>query len=127
MSPITVGYTSTTGLFLMLDSVICILNLETLEISKQEELNTMGTMFEAHSYEADYILYGEMEIYRISSELKVVWQFSARDIFVRYQGEEPAFEMKQDRICLITTNLFFRYVAYRNQKPNFYIYAPESA
>ena len=42
-----------------------------------------------------------MEIYRISSDLEVVWQFSARDIFVRYQGEEPAFEMKQDRICLI--------------------------
>ena len=92
---------NTNGLFLMLDSVICILNLETLEISKQEELNTMGTMFEAHSYEADYILYGEMEIYRISSDLEVVWQFSARDTFVRYQGEEPAFEMKQDRICLI--------------------------
>ena len=92
---------STNGLFLMLDSVICILNLETLEISKQEELNTMGTMFEAHSYEADYILYGEMEIYRISSDLKVVWQLSARENFVIYQGEEPAFEMKQDRICLI--------------------------
>ena len=30
-------------------------------------------------------------------------------------------------LLLNTTNLFFRYVAYRNQKPNFYIYAPESA
>lgn len=28
---------------------------------------------------------------------------------------------------LSTTNLFFRYVTYRNQKPDFYIYAPESA
>lgn len=28
------------------------------------------------------------------------WSFSGRDIFVRYMGEEPAFEMKSDRICL---------------------------
>lgn len=41
-----------------------------------------------------------MEIYRIDSNLNVVWQFSARDIFVRYQVEEPAFIMKKDRICL---------------------------
>ena len=88
------------GLFLMLDKIICLFNIETLEISKTKELDAMGTMFEAHLYGNDFILYGEMEIYRIDSNLNVVWKFSARDIFVRYQGEEPAFIMKKDRICL---------------------------
>ena len=48
----------------------------------------------------DFILYGEVEIYRVDRNLEVKWIFSARDIFVRYEGDEPAFEMKEDRICL---------------------------
>ena len=38
-----------------------------------------------------------------------------------------AWYLAEAATALDTTNLFFRYVAYRNQKPNFYIYAPESA
>lgn len=89
------------GLFLMLDKTICLFNIETLEMSNKKELDALGTMFEVHPYGDDFILYGEMEIYRINTDLNVVWQFSsARDIFVRYQGEDPAFIMKKDIICL---------------------------
>lgn len=91
---------SADGLFLMLDKTVCIFDIETLEITKTNELDSLGTMFEVHPYDDDFILYGEMEIYRIDSDLNVVWQFSARDIFVRYQGVEHAFLMKKDRICL---------------------------
>lgn len=89
------------GLFLMLDSIICLFNLELLEIIQQVKIDSLGTMFEVHVHEKDYILYGEIEIYRINSKLQIVWKFSGRDIFVRYQGDEPAFEMKEDKICLI--------------------------
>ena len=88
------------GLLLMLNDMLCIFNPETLDIVKQTRIDPMGTMFEIHPYKSDYILYGELEIYRISSDLKVLWCFGARDIFVRYQGDEPAFLMKKDRICL---------------------------
>lgn len=89
------------GLLLMFDSIICLFNPELLEITQQINIDAMGTMFEVHSYKDDYILYGEMEIYRISIDFKIVWKFWARDIFVRYQGDEPAFVMKEDKICLI--------------------------
>ncbi|MDE5737188.1 MAG: hypothetical protein K2H93_02355, partial [Oscillospiraceae bacterium] len=46
------------------------------------------------------ILYGEYIIYRIAKDLSIKWEFSGRDIFVRYEGNAPAFIMKKDRICL---------------------------
>lgn len=88
------------GLFLMLNEVLCIFNPETLSIDKRIEIELMGTMFEVHPFGEDFILYGELEIYRISTELSIEWIFSGRDIFVRYQGDKPAFEMRKDRICL---------------------------
>lgn len=89
------------GLFLMLNDILCIFNPGSLAIDRKVEIDPVGTMFEVHRFMEDYILYGEMEIYRVSSDLKIEWEFSARDIFVRCQGDEPAFEMKSDRICLI--------------------------
>lgn len=88
------------GLFMMLNDVLCVFSPDNASVTKQVRINPMGTMFEVHRLENDYILYGEMEIYRISQELIVKWFFSGKDIFVRYLGNEPAFLMKQDRICL---------------------------
>lgn len=89
------------GLFMMLNNILCVFSPESTAITKQIQINPMiEIMYEVHQLEDDYILYGEMNIYRISQELVVKWDFSGRDIFVRYQGNEPAFLMKQDRICL---------------------------
>lgn len=86
--------------FLMLDNILCLLCPDTLELVKKAVINPVGAMFAAYAYETDFILYGEVEIYRIAQDLMVLWTFSGRDIFVRYMGEEPAFEMRSDRICL---------------------------
>ena len=88
------------GLLFMLNDTLCIFDPIHLEINRRVKISLLGTMFEIHPYGEDYILYGELEIYRISSELSIKWQFSGRDIFVRYQSDEPAFEMKEDKICL---------------------------
>lgn len=90
------------GLFLMFDRILCIFSPETLSIVKRIELDSagMGEMFEVHPYGEDYILYGECEICRFSSDLTVQWEFFGKDIFVRYADDEPAFIMREDRICL---------------------------
>ena len=88
------------GLFLMLNDVLCVFDPETLEIVEQAKIDPFGTMFEVHRYKDDYILYGECEIYRVTKDLKEKWAFAARDIFVRCDTDAPAFEMKEDRICL---------------------------
>ncbi len=88
------------GLFMMLNDVLCIFSPETATVTKQTRINPLGSMFEVYQLDNDYILYGELEIYRITEDLTVKWIFSGRDIFVRYKGIEPAFLLKQDRICL---------------------------
>lgn len=89
------------GVFMMLNDVLAVFSPKKLDFIRTESIDPFGVMMEVHPFEDDYILYGETEIYRIGSDLKVKWQFSGRDIFIRYQGEEPAFLMKSDRICLI--------------------------
>lgn len=88
------------GLLLMLNTIICIFDPIKCEIIRRLDIDPIGTMFEVHRYKEDYILYGEFEIYRVTSELEILWTFSARDIWVRCGSDEPAFVMKEDRICL---------------------------
>ena len=88
------------GLFFMLNDVLCIFDPVTLEITHKTTISPFGTMFEVHQFGKDYILYGENEIYRISENINEKWSFSGADIFVRRGSNLPAFEMKDDRICL---------------------------
>ena len=87
-------------IFFMFDRLLFLFDPITMEIVKQTENSSSGTMIAAYSYNEDFILHGEMEIYRVTKELEVKWEFRGRDIFVRYKGEELAFDMKEDRICL---------------------------
>ena len=57
-------------------------------------------MFTPYPYQQDFILYGEVEIFRVRSDLSLVWSFSGWDIFVRSSGNEPAIVLKPDCICL---------------------------
>ncbi len=87
-------------LFLFLNDLACVLDLNTADVVRKANIGTLGVLFAAYRYQDDFILYGEMEIMRIAQDLNVKWTFSGKDIFVRYQGEEPAFEMCEDRIRL---------------------------
>ena len=88
------------GLILTLGSEICLFDIEKLEVIKSVDLHKSGWVGECVPYQDDFIVHGELYIFRISKDLEIVWEFGARDIWVRYQGEEPAFEIKEDRICL---------------------------
>lgn len=87
-------------LFLMLNDLLCLFNPQTLENEKLQRLDTIGMMFAPYPYEYDFILYGELDIFRVTRELSIQWQFSGKDIFVSCNDGTPAFEMKSDRICL---------------------------
>lgn len=87
-------------LFLMLNDLLCLFSPKSLDIDKLQRLDTIGTMLAPYPYKHDFILYRELDIFRVTSELSIQWQFSGRDIFVRCKNDIPAFEMKSDRICL---------------------------
>jgi len=86
-------------LIMFLNDTVCEYDLKTEKIRKNN-LNFLGSLFSVYRYHKDFILYAEMDIIRVNSNLEVLWDFSARDIFVRYQGVEPAFEMHDDYISL---------------------------
>ena len=86
-------------LIMFLNDIACEYDLKTEKIRKNN-LNFCGSLFSVYRYHDDFILYAEMDIIRVNSDLEVLWDFSARDIFVRYQGVEPAFEMHDDYISL---------------------------
>ena len=88
------------SLFLFLNDAAIIYNLKTGEVEKRVNLHLTGTLFSVYTYLDDFILYCETDIIRMNRNLDLLWDFSARDIFVRYHGDEPAFEMYPDRIRL---------------------------
>lgn len=88
------------GLFMMMNDVLGIFNPATLEIEQITEIDPIAPMIALYTYKDDYILYGEMEIYRVTGDMKVLWEFWGRDIFVRCNGDQQAFVMKPDRICI---------------------------
>ena len=88
------------GMFFMLNDILCIFDPVDLKISRMKTISPMGTMCEVHPYGKDYILYGELEIYRISENMEAIWKFLGVDVFFRCDSDDPAFEMKSDRICL---------------------------
>lgn len=87
-------------IFLCLNDILCYFNPEKCELVDEKSFNPRAPIFGAYAYENDFILYGELDIYRINRKFEILWYFSARDIFVRCGSDEPAFFMKEDRICL---------------------------
>ena len=88
------------SLFLFLNDTVCEYDIQNGEMINKKSMDLAGTLFSVYRYQQDFIMYCEMDIIRMTRNLDVVWVFGARDIFVRYQGEEPAFEMMPDRIRL---------------------------
>ena len=78
-------------LFLMLNDLLCLFNLESLDIYKQQKLDTIGMMIAPFPYKQDFILYGELDVFRVTNELSIQWQFSGKDIFVSRDDDTAAF------------------------------------
>lgn len=88
------------GLLFVMNEIIGVFDPRTLEMEIKAELDLPGTMIAVYPYKNDYIFYGEMEICRLSEDMDIVWSFYGRDIFVKCNGKQSAFQMKEDRICL---------------------------
>ena len=88
------------GVVLLFNEVLCLFSVGKMDIVKTVQLDAMGTMFGIYPYKDDYILYGEIEVYRVSCQLEVKWCFCGKDIFVRCSCDDPAFVMIDDKICL---------------------------
>src|SRR5690349_7838007 len=57
------------------------------------------TFFGIYPLENDFIIHGEINIYRIDENGNIKWEWAGRDIWVTINGMSP-FEMKKDHIIL---------------------------
>lgn len=68
-----------------------------LEAYKEYEQET--TFIDAYKCGELYFVHGEMDIYCFDCKFRVLWNFSARDIFATVDGAD-AFEIKEDYLLL---------------------------
>jgi len=55
--------------------------------------------FAIYKLEEDFIIYGEIGIFRITKDGEIVWSFWGRDIWVNLEGKNP-FSIENDKIRL---------------------------
>lgn len=87
-------------IFLFLNDVIFSYNLQTGIINKKKRLSISGTLYSAYKYKSDFIIYSEMEIMRIDTNLEVVWDFSGKDLFCSSAAEGFISDLEDNIINL---------------------------
>jgi len=73
-------------------------SIPNLELIWHKEFD-FATNFSFHKLENDFIIYGEVEIFRITKEGEIIWRFEGRDIWVSVDGKNP-FNIETDKIRL---------------------------
>ncbi len=86
-------------LFVLQNDTLSVIDIETGQLLRFVEIETFGCNFSIHPIETGYIIYGEIEILKLSFDLNVEWRFSARDIFVSIHNKK-SFELCENRINL---------------------------
>jgi hypothetical protein len=79
------------------DKIYC-LGIPNLEIIWHKRLD-WATHFSIHSFKDDFIIHGELAIFRICKTGHVKWEFGAREIFINIK-EGNYFEIKDDIILV---------------------------
>jgi len=87
-------------LIVLVDSALIVIDCHTLGLKANKELPE-GVYFSIHDFDDGYIVYGELEIVKVSAapEYNVEWAFSGADIFVTQDKSRP-FEIKGDVVYL---------------------------
>jgi len=73
-------------------------SIPTLKLIWHKEFD-FATNFSFHKLEEDFIIYGEVEIFRITKNGEILWRFSGYDIWINLDGKIP-FNMKSNKIQL---------------------------
>lgn len=74
------------------------LEIPSLELKWKKEVDYF-TNFSIYKVEEDFIIHGELEIYRISKEGEIIWSYGGRDIWVNTE-DKPEFTIENNFIRL---------------------------
>lgn len=79
------------------NKVYC-LSIPSLDLKWQKEFDNF-TNIAIYKIENDFLIHGELEIFRITKEGQILWRFGGRDIWVNTEGK-PEFNIENDTIRL---------------------------
>lgn len=63
------------------------LEIPSLELNWQKEIDSF-TNFSIYKIENDFLVHGELQIFRITKEGEIIWSFGGRDIWVNIEGKQ---------------------------------------
>ena len=90
-------------LIVLMNTRLTVIDCESLAIKTSNDISEFGTYFSLYRFYDGYIVYGELDIIKLSLELEPEWSFFGADIFVSSDGRCP-FNIKGDTINLIDWN-----------------------
>ncbi|MCL2859315.1 MAG: hypothetical protein FWF46_01830 [Oscillospiraceae bacterium] len=88
------------NLIVVADYSVIIINLIYFKIHKHVRLPSHGTYFSIYTFDDGYIVYGEIDIVKLSKDFTIQWTFSGADIFVTTDGTDPF--IIQEKCILLT-------------------------
>ncbi len=88
-----------TSIILLMNNQLIQLNLEYFSID-YKSFPDFGTYFSIYRFDDGYVIYGELEIIKLSKNFEIEWSFSGKgDVFV-LPNDETAFLIEGDKIIL---------------------------
>lgn len=85
-------------IFICCSDKVYALHLPNLKLKWMKSLDPF-TSFAIHRFENDFIIHGELNIFRVDEEGNIKWKFGGKDIFVNTNGKKE-FEIIGDKIHL---------------------------
>ncbi len=85
-------------LWILSGNEIYCLEIPSLKLIWKKDFDRI-TNFTLHKLEEDFIIYGELEIFRITKNGEIIWRFGGRDIWVSVDEKKP-FNIESDKIRL---------------------------
>ncbi|RYU89903.1 hypothetical protein EWM62_10155 [Mucilaginibacter terrigena] len=86
-------------IFICCSEMVYSLKLPKLTLNWYKAID-QATNFEIYTFKDDFIIHGEMSIFRITANSEIKWEFSARDIFVNLNSHKE-FEIIGEQIKLV--------------------------
>ena len=90
-------------LFVLMNTTLNCIDCQNLSVKFCKTIADFGEYFSIYKYDNGFVVYGELDIIKLSSVFDIEWSFSGADIFVTHDGTH-AFSIENDIIHLLDWN-----------------------
>lgn len=85
-------------IWILVSNKVYCFEIPSLKIIWQKEFDQF-TNFCIYQLEENFVIHGELEIFRITKNGEIIWRFGGRDIWISVDGKDP-FNIERDKIRL---------------------------